>query len=84
MFKTLDKNNSQSLDKKEIVALIKAFWNDNDNEQMKYLVQTIYNNIDTNCDGQVTPEEWHAAVLSGDLKRDLVDDDYWTRWAFHV
>ena len=58
------------------MALIKAFWKDNDNEQMKYLVQTIYNHIDTNCDGQVTHEEWYAAVLSGDIKRDLVEDDY--------
>ena len=82
IFDALDSNHNGSLDKKEMMALIEAFWKAlppqiestmkqfgmSEKEGKAQLDERIFDSIDLNGNGKVTFKEWHSAVCTGPIK----------------
>ncbi len=84
IFKAMDVNHNGSLDKKEMMALVEAYWKTipgGMKSMMKKIVsesayktqmdEQLFDELDANSDGVVTFEEWHKAITSGVLKANL-------------
>ena len=82
IFDAMDSNHNGSLDKKEMMALVEAFWKAlppqmksmmkqfgmSEKEGKAQLDEKIFDSLDLNSDGKVTFEEWHSAITTGAIK----------------
>ena len=82
IFDAMDSNHNGSLDKKEMMALVEAFWKAippqmksmmkqfgmSEKEGKAQLDEKIFDSLDLNSDGKVTFEEWQSAITSGAIK----------------
>jgi len=85
IFDAMDVNHDKSLDKKEMMALVEAFWKTipqqmkdmmkqfgmNEKDGKKQMDEALFDALDANSDGKVTFEEWHNALTSGVLKANM-------------
>ena len=82
IFDAMDSNHNGSLDKKEMMALVEAFWKAmppqmksmmkqfgmSEKEGKAEMDEKIFASLDLNSDGKVTFEEWHSAIITGAIK----------------
>ena len=85
IFDAMDVNHDKSLDKKEMMALVEAFWKAippqmksmmkqfgmSESEGKKQMDEAIFDALDANSDGKVTFDEWHSAITTGVLQQNM-------------
>ena len=92
IFQAMDKDKSGALDKKELMALVKVWWEavpwlarklasagSGETALLEKWEEAFFEVMDENKDGKISFEEWHKAVVSGIVK---AQKDGWTDSAF--
>ena len=81
----MDASNDGALNKKEMMALVNAFWKQipkemlnmmksfgmKESEMKDQMDEALFDCMDENSDGKITFEEWHKALTSGALKANM-------------
>ena len=85
IFKTMDVNHDGAINKKEMMALVNAFWKEIPKEMLSMMkkfgikegdakdqmAEAIFADADENADGKVTFEEWHKAITAGSMMQNM-------------
>ena len=96
IFEAMDADHDEFLDKKEIMALVKAYWKVqptsminaikeygiSESEAKEGMQQTIFNWLGEDNYGMVSFDEWHNAITTGSLQERVYEYMHAKDWLY--